>query len=135
VIRTSGSVPIALAVYGDPVVGRALALLLRDERYEPKFVPASSLNEPEVWHGVKLLLLTPTPELSPGRREVLLASLRDKVGPVNIPILELVFCHEETRGAQAWDDESVHTVPWPCSIEELRLRIEASLVATTPATY
>lgn len=108
-------------------------LLLRSERYDPKFVPASSLNEPGVWHDIQLLLLTPTPKLSPERREVLLASLRDKVEGAKIPILKLSFCHEEARGVEeVSDDEWVQVVPWPCSSEELNRRIEAAMVATMP---
>ncbi len=73
----SDSAPITLAVCGDPVVGRALALLLRGSGYDTRFLPASSLSEPGSLEGIGLLLLAPTPELRVEQREVLLASLRD----------------------------------------------------------
>src|SRR3954454_17180304 len=74
--RQEGS--IALTILGDPVVGRALMLLLRGSGYEAKFLTASSLSQ-QLWlKGSDLLLLTPTPELSAERREALVALIRER---------------------------------------------------------
>ena len=123
--------PSTLAVCGDPVVGRALVLLLQEPRYDVKFLPISSLNEPGVLEGVQLLLLAPMPELSIGYHEALLASLRDEAAAAKIPILELVVSPDKTRGGKAYDDGLVQAAPWPCRIEELKRRIEVVLLATT----
>jgi hypothetical protein len=45
----SGSAPITLAICGDPVVGRALLVLLRSPRYEVRLLSVSSLSEPTAW--------------------------------------------------------------------------------------
>ena len=128
VTRSLNSIPSTLAVCGDPVVGRALALLLRGPRYDARFLPVSSLNEPGVLEDVRLLLLTPTPESSVGYHETLVASLRDEAAAAKIPIMELVVSPEKTRNGKAQDDR---LVPWPCRTEELKRRIEAVLLATT----
>lgn len=117
---------IALAVWGDPVVGRALVLLLQGSGYEAKFLPLSSLDESEALDGVRLLLLTPVAELGTEPREALL-SFRDRPRTAEIPVLELVRHSEETREGRARDG-SWHVVPWPCSIEELERWIEAVLL-------
>jgi hypothetical protein len=119
--------PIILAIYGDPVVGRALLLLLRSSLYDARFVPTSSLSEPGALEGVQLVLLTPTWELNVERRETLFASLRSALGPAKAPILELTTSPGEAgNGAARVGPE--HTVPWPCSTEELERRIEAALL-------
>jgi hypothetical protein len=77
-------------------------LLLRSARYEPRFVPASSLSEPGSLEGAKLLLLAPTRELSTERREACLALFRDGPCSLRVPVLELV-ASVETQGGEAWD--------------------------------
>jgi hypothetical protein len=119
-----------LAICGDPVVGRLLVLLLEDSGYEVRFLPRSSLNEPEVLEGVRLLLLTPTPELSSKRREALLSSLEDIQEATGLIVLELVTPSEERRREEA-RGEPWHLVPWPCRLPELKQRIEAALLATS----
>jgi hypothetical protein len=113
---------VALAVCGEPVVGRALALLLRGPRYDTRFVSASSAGEVASLESVRLLLLTPTPGLGAERREALLATLTQATAVAGIPILELVACPEraDRRHAQ---------VRWPCSAEQLERCIEAALLA------
>ena len=113
---------VALAVCGEPVVGRALALLLRGPRYDTRFVSASSPDEVASLESVRLLLLAPTPGLSAQRRAALLAALEETTAVVGIPILELVPFPErvEPRHAQ---------VRWPCSAEQLERCIEAALLA------
>jgi len=126
-------VPVTLAVWGDPVVGRALALLLRSSCYDARFLPMSSPNEPRLLEGVELLLLTLTPGLSVSRREALLKPLQARAMASGIPVLELVVSTfkervgEEKRGAAG--DGPGRVVSWPCSTEELKRRIDAALIA------
>jgi hypothetical protein len=118
---------IALTILGDPVVGRALMLLLRGSGYEAKFVPASSLLSQHLWlKGSDLLLLTPTPELSVEGREALVASLEEGTRSTMMPVLELATPFQETPKG-GLEGERWHYVPWPCSIEELEGSIEATL--------
>ena len=127
----------ALAVCGDPVVGRLLVLLLEDSGYEVRFLPRLSLNESGALERVRLLLLTPTPELSSERRAALLASLKDiQEAAAGLIVLELVTPSEERRREEVRDDsrgesrgDSWHLVPWPCRFPELKRRIEAALLA------
>ncbi len=119
-----------LAICGDPVVGRALALLLRSCLYEVRFLPVSSLSEPVALEGVRLLLLAPTWDLDAERREVLLASLRDASAATGAPILELTSSTGEARNGIA-RLRPEHVVPWPCTTEELERRIHAALLAAS----
>jgi len=123
----SSSDAVTLAVSGDPVVGRALELLLRGFNYDVRLLPVSSLNEPGMLKGVRLMLLTLTHGLSSGRREALLRSIGDAPDAARVPILELVASSEERRDDEARPGRQ-HIVPWPCSTKELRRRIEAALL-------
>ena len=126
----------ALAICGDPVVSRLLVLLLEDSGYEVRFLPRLSLNEPGALEGVRLLLLTPTPELSSERRAALLASLKDIQEAAGLIVLELVTPSEERRREEARADsrgESWHLVSWPCRLPELKRRIEAALLINSDA--
>lgn len=118
--------PIVLGIWGNPIVSRALVLLLRGSSYEARFLPTSALSEPGSLEDIRLLVLAPTPELSTERRKALLALLRD----TEIPVLELVTLSEETRQEGA-RDESWHTIPWPSRTEDLKRRIEAALRASS----
>ena len=80
-----------LAICGDPVVGRALALLLRSCLYEARFLPVSSLSEPGAVEGVGLLLLTATRDLDAEGLAALVASLRDASAAAAATILELSY--------------------------------------------
>jgi hypothetical protein len=123
--------PPALAFWGDPLVGRILLLLLEDSGYEVRFLPApssSSLMEPGVMRGIQLLVLAPTPQVSTGQREVLLAMLEDTLEAAEMPVLELVTVPDEGRRAAA-QGGPWQMVPWPCRIKELERRIEAALAA------
>jgi hypothetical protein len=117
---------IALTILGDPVVGRALMLLLRGSGYEARYVPASSLSQHLPLKGSDLLLLTPTPELSVERREALVASLEEGTRSTKMPVLELATPLQETPKG-GLEGERWHNVPWPCSIEELEGSIESAL--------
>lgn len=124
--KTSSQGLVALAVCGDPVVSRALVLLLQDSRYDVRYLSTSSLSETGSLEDFRLLLLVPLPELNPERRRSLSASLRDTSGTAEVQVLELVTPSRETQEGEArgalW-----HTIPWPCKIEELKQRIEAVL--------
>ena len=115
-----------LGIFGDPVVGWALALLLRGPDYEAIFMPAhAALGEPQAVKDVRLLVLTPTPELSSERRNALVRSLKELSEAGNMPVLELVepleASQEEETGKESW-----HMVPWPCRIRDLEWRIQAA---------
>ena len=126
--QVSGSV--ILTIWGDPIIGQALALLLRNSGYQTRVLRASPSGEPlSAKEDSRLLLLTPTHRLSPEQRQTLLAELRNTPGFVNIPVFELVTPPEETP-AGGRQDESWHRVPWPCMLEELERRIEAVLSVT-----
>ena len=119
---------IVVTICGDPVVGRALTLLLRSCLYEARFQPVSSLSEPGALEGVGLLLLTPTWDLDAEGRAALMASLRDASAAAAAPILELASSTGGSRNGVA-PLRPEHTVPWPCTTEELERRIEAALAA------
>jgi hypothetical protein len=107
-----------LGICGDPIVGRTLVLLLRGPDYSARFLPAHSLGEPqEVLKDVRLLVLTPTPELSLERRNALVRSLKEISEAGNIPVLELAINFEASQ--EEARNESWHMVPWPCRIGDL----------------
>jgi hypothetical protein len=74
VSRLADRTLVTSAVRGDPVVGRALALLLSP--YCGVRCLAVSPLRPGALRDVRLLLLAPTPDLSAKRREAHLGSLR-----------------------------------------------------------
>jgi hypothetical protein len=119
-----------LAVCGDQIVGTALAMLLSDSCYAVRFVTASSLNEPGSLAGGKLLLFIPTLGSNAVRRESLAVLSASAVVAADVPILRLVSPPEVTQDSRVG---SQCTVPWPCSIEELKRRIEHILLANPAA--
>jgi hypothetical protein len=121
----SGSAPIVLTICGDPVVGRALLVLLRNPRYEVRLLSVSSLSEPRGLEGVRLVLFAPTPQLSTERRKALLALLKGMPSTSEIPILELISSEETREGVAQYGWE--HALPWPCKTEVLERRIETVL--------
>jgi hypothetical protein len=125
--RASG--PSGIVVSGDPFGSRILALLLRDSGYRAKFMPISSLNEPGALEDDRLLVLTPTRELSPEDRMVLLVSLKEEMTrDRGLVVVELVTLSEERCAEEEAQEElQSHKVLWPCRIEELEHRIEAAL--------
>ena len=117
---------VTLAVSGDPVVGKALMLLLRGYRYDVRFLPISSLGEPDSLKGIGLLLLAPQSDAM--GHEAILPAVRYIPSAAEIPTMELVTTLGETLEQRARAG-SICTVPWPCSIEELKRQIEAKLAA------
>jgi hypothetical protein len=126
--RWPHSTPIVLAVCGDPVVSRALVLLLCGLHYDARFLPISSLSNLESLEGVRVLLLTSMPQLSAEHRKSLSTSLADMGDTVGVPLLELVAASVETPEGGAVDG-SGYTVSWPCRSEELEQRIQSILLA------
>jgi hypothetical protein len=116
-----------LGICGDPLVGRALTLLLRGSGYKVRFLLlAQSFWEPQqALKDIWLLVLTPTPELSTERRNALVRSLKETSEAENMPVLELVT-PLEARREEAGNNESWHMVRWPCRIQELEWWIEAA---------
>ena len=120
--RRAGSLQVSLVVCSDPVIGRALALVLRGSRYDARFLPLYPPGESGSLEGVQLLLLGPAPQLSAGRREALLTLLKHEAAAAGATVLELVPAHGgEARAG------SGRKVTWPCSLEELKRRIEEAL--------
>ncbi len=119
--------PLVLAVCGDPVIGRAVALLLPSPRYDARFLSASSLSDPGSLECVRLLLVTPIWESGAERREALFMALRGASDAVGAPILELTSSRETRNGEARVGKE--HVVSWPCTPKELERRIEAILLA------
>ena len=62
---------VPVAICGDPVVRRALALLLRASNYEGKLMPLDPSGEPGSLRDARVVVRAPTLGLSPGRREAL----------------------------------------------------------------
>ncbi len=120
------SEPIALAIWGDPIVARALTLLLGSSGFDTKILSSSSSNNLQALKGVNLLILTPTLNLGSEDREAFLASISDVLETAKIPVLELATPSEEAREGKTrgglW-----YTVPWPCNLQKLQQWIETAL--------
>jgi len=117
--------PITLVICGEPVVGRALVLVLRGSRYDVRFLTAASLSDPGALDGVQLLLLTSTFDSRWGEDLLVELGLAPG-GDAGIPVLQLIAASERTPKGET---RPGHVLPWPCSIEELERRIEAVLLA------
>ncbi len=114
--------PSRVIVHGvDPVVGRALELLLRSAGYGATFVTADSLDEPSMLDGARLLLFFAV-DPSPERRKVSLSLIKSAPGMAGVPILEVVSSPDKAQAGIG------RPILWPCRIEELRRRIEAALL-------
>ena len=104
---------------GDPLVGRALELLLKGAGYEVRLLAEPDASRVEdLLHGIDVLLLDRG--LSNGRREDFLGALASTLETATIPVLSL---SPGSEGASAEEDR---VVPWPCKIEDLVREIEAA---------
>lgn len=101
---------------GDPVVGRALELLLRTAGYDARYVDHTFMQQPGALDGVRVVLLGPG--WSVGSREVVVKSAR---GAAGIPVLEV---GPPTDGVAGIPER---LVPWPCRTEDLKRRIDAQM--------
>ena len=117
--------PVVLAICGDPVVGRALVLLLRNSSYDVRYLAAPFLRRSGALENIRLLLLTPV--LDSRCQKALSEALENNPdGTRKLWTLKPVASTggEQERGAPR---EPEHTIPWPCTTEELKQRIEAIL--------
>jgi hypothetical protein len=122
--RPSGMVVIS----GDPLTSRILALLLRDSGYRAEVMSISSLNDPGALEDVQLLVLTPTRAwLSTEERKVLWASLRETTRDMGLIVMELITVSKERHAVEEAQELPSHKVLWPCPVDELEQRIEATL--------
>jgi hypothetical protein len=131
----NGADPVALTIWGDSIIGKAMVLLLSGVSYEARFLPASPPGEPISLEGSRLLMLTPTPQLSTEQRDTFLKSLLSNMPrTAKIPVLELtpISPSEAIREGRV-PNESWHKVPWPCRVNDLEQCIEAALSASLPA--
>ncbi len=103
----------------DPLVGRALELLLKGADYEVWLLAGlDAMRVEDLLQGVDVLILERG--LSGGRREDFLGALASTLETATIPVLSLSPAPE---GAAAEEDR---VVPWPCKIEDLVREIEAA---------
>ena len=110
-----------LVVGRDPVVGHALVLLLRSSSYDVGFLLDTSLSEPGVLEGARLLLLAPS--LGAERRKTVLSLIEFGAATKSVPILELAADGSASRARER------HLVmPWPCRMEDLQRQIEMMLL-------
>jgi hypothetical protein len=124
--------PSGIAISGDPLGSRILALLLRDAAYQAEFMPLASLSEPGALEDVQLLVLAPTREaLSTEERKALLAFLKEMPRDKELIVVELVSLSEERLLEEEKEAEAqkllTHKILWPCRIDELEQQIEAFL--------
>ena len=115
-----------LAVCGDPVICRALVLLLRTPDYDVGYLPVASLGAPGSLANVQVLLLAL--ERDAQRRKTTLDLVNKATAGAEVQVLELGNAFEggsgQRREEPGWSDGRV---PWPCSTEELKQHIEDAL--------
>ena len=116
------SVGTTIAIWGgNSVAGRALEALLQGVGYDTRLIEDPPEGDPEeCLDGVRLLLLAPT--LSAESRETLLAEMGGTLESRDIPVLTLSTGLKEALG------DGRASIPWPCRIEDLTKKIEASLL-------
>lgn len=121
---------IRLAVCGDPVICRALVLILRSPAYDVRYVPVVSMGVPGALAGVQVVLLAPERDFE--HRRAILGLVEAAKGADKVHLLELNSTFEdnpELCGEHTWSDSSIS---WPCSTEKLKRHIEAVLVGSPP---
>ena len=107
---------------GDPLVGRALELLLEGAGYEVGLLEElDAFRVEDLLQGVDVLLLDRG--LSDGRREDFLGALAGTLETATIPVLSL------SPGAEGTPAQKDRVVPWPCRMEDLVREIEAARTA------
>lgn len=110
---------------GDPIVGRALELLLRTADYTVKYVADDCLQRPGTLEGVRLVLLGAG--WGAQSRAAVVQAASNAPDRASISILEL---GEPFDGSEI---EPGRNVPWPCRTEDLTRRIEAIVFAEPQA--
>lgn len=111
-------------VYGDPVVGQALALLLRGSDYGIRQVPVGSLQDPafmvHILEGVVVVVLAPG--IDAGLRDTFLERLREEERYRRISVLELGTPPEGARHS------ADYSARWPSGTEDIKQRIERMIL-------
>jgi hypothetical protein len=103
------------------VAGRALEALLQGVGYDTHLIEDSHQGDPEEFlEGVGLVLLAPT--LSTESREAFFAGLGGTLDAANVPVLTL------STGLKGALGDGRASIPWPCRLEDLTRKIEASLL-------
>lgn len=111
---------------GDPIVGRALELLLRIADYAVKYVADDYLERPGSLEGVRVLLLGAGWDA--GIRAAAVRAAGNAPGQASISILEL---GDSSDGSKS---EPESHVPWPCRTEDLTRLIDAIVLAEPRAS-
>ncbi len=106
---------------GDPLVGRALELLLDGAGYEVRLLAELDAIRAEDLRGIDVMILDRG--LTNGQREVFLATLASTLETATIPVLSL------SPGRDGTSAEEDRVVPWPSKIEDLVREIEAARTA------
>ena len=107
---------------GDPLVGRALELLLQGAGYEVRLLEEPDASRVEdLLGGIDVLILDRG--LTNGRREGFLGAMAGTLETATVPVLSLSPGSEGSEGPSAEEDR---VVPWPCKIEDLVREIEAA---------
>jgi DNA-binding response OmpR family regulator len=108
---------------GNPMVGRALELLLERAGYEVRLLEESeALRAKDLLAGVEVLILGRG--LSSDRREIFLSALASTLETAAIPVLSL------SPGSDVTSAGADRVVPWPCRMEDLAREIESALWLT-----
>ena len=103
------------------MAGRALEALLQGVGYDTRLIEDPPERSPEqLLEGVRLLLLAPT--LNAESREVLLAEMGSTLDAASIPVLTVSTTLKEALG------DGPVSIPWPCRLEDLTRKIEATLL-------
>lgn len=106
---------------GEPVVGRALELLLRTTGYDAKHVPYTNSLSLGTLEGVRILILAPG--WSTESRRVAEAAV-SKTGGKGWRILEMGTPPDDATTKPA------RYVPWPLGTDQLRRRIDTLLTGS-----
>jgi hypothetical protein len=112
--------PTVAILGGNPVVGKALESLLESTDYGVRFISEHLHESAELPREVRVALVMPA--LRPDRSDALITRLRSASGARVVPIIELI-----TTPNGHHNGHRIH-VSWPCSVEELKRNIEATLV-------
>jgi hypothetical protein len=119
--RSAAHTAIRMVIFeGDPLVGRALELLLRSCGYGVRYANRSSLEELGMLREIRLWLLGPGWDYA--SREIAAEMAGSAPAESKGSILEIGLPR---------DGSSIRAecyVPWPCRTEDLKQRIDAALL-------
>ena len=124
---TGGTAPVlagAIAVLGgEPIVARALEVLLTSAGYDARVVGDLGNGDPgQALDGARLLLLAPTVEA--GMPGTLAYEIKALAILAKLPVLTLVT----TTSEHPQQEDGAYYVPWPCRMAELAREIDAALL-------